>query len=121
MDSSRSEKITTLEALKLCVKALEEKLAIDIQVFDVSKTSTITNYCIIATGNSDPHLRALRNIVEATFDTYRIRPFEAEFDPKSGWLVVDGFDFMLHLLLPDQREEYNLETLWQGSTQLNLN
>ncbi|MEI6053244.1 MAG: RsfS/YbeB/iojap family protein, partial [Opitutaceae bacterium] len=61
-------KADSLALVKLCCQALDEKKAEDLRVMDVSDQSSITDFLVLATGNSAPHLRALRIEVERALD-----------------------------------------------------
>ena len=103
------------ELLKLCCRALSEKKAEDIRVLDVRDQSSITDYLVIATGTSEPHLRALRVELTRVLAEIRARLVGVEAAQESGWTVVDVFDVMVHLLTPECRERYHLEGLWRDA------
>ena len=108
----------SLKIVKACYDALDDKKAEDLKVLDVRGKSPITNYFIIATANSEPHLRALANELEKTLKDLGVKSIGRESNPGSGWVVVDAFDFMAHLFLPEQRGMYGIEALWKDSVPL---
>jgi ribosome-associated protein len=112
--------LPALELVKLCCRALEEKKAIDLRVLDVSEQSSITDYLVLATGNSEPHLRALRVELEKAIDSSQTRILGMEVSQDSGWIVVDAFDVMVHIFSPDTREKYGLENLWKDAVEVSL-
>jgi len=71
---------------------------------------------VLATGNSEPHLRALRIEVERVLDEAKqpIAGMEAG-TYGSGWTVVDAYQIMTHLFTPEQRQNYALEKLWKDA------
>ena len=107
-----------LELLKLVVQALDAKKAEALCVLDVSEQSSITDYLILATGNSEPHLRALRVELEKVIDAQKVRILGMDTGRSSGWLVVDAFDVMVHLFTPENRDKYRMESLWKDATEL---
>lgn len=107
-----------LELLKLVVQALDAKKAEALCVLDVSEQSSITDYLILATGNSEPHLRALRVELEKVIDAQKVRILGMDTGRESGWLVVDAFDVMVHLFTPENRDKYRMESLWKDATEL---
>jgi ribosome-associated protein len=110
---SKSSKIAALPSLlKLVCRALDDKKADGMQVFDVGKVSSITDYLVIATCTSEPHLRALRVELEKVIDASGARIIGMDATPGSGWLVVDAFDVMVHVLTEQNRKFYALEKLW---------
>ena len=106
----------TLRLLKLIVQALDAKKAEDLRVLDVSKQSSITDYLVLANGNSEPHLRALRVELEKTIDAEKVRILGMDTEKGSGWTVVDAFDVMIHLFTAENRDKYRMETLWGDAT-----
>lgn len=115
MKTSRPD---SLALVKLCCHALEDKKAGDLRVLDVHEQSSITDYLVVATGTSDPHLRALRVELEKVIDAAGTRILGMDAARESGWLVIDAFDVMFHLFLPDQRKKYGLENLWKDAAEL---
>lgn len=107
--------------LKQLVRALEEKKAGDLRVLHVGAKSTITDYIVLATGTSEPHLRALRIEVERVLDAAKQPIAGMEVGTYgSGWTVVDAYQIMTHLFTPEQRANYALEKLWKDATTLSL-
>ncbi len=106
--------------IKRIIQSLDDKKAEDIRVLDVSGVSSITDYLVIATGTSNPHLKALRGAVEATLKEDKIPVVGADTAHDSGWLVVDAFDFMVHLFTPIMRETYRLDLLWKDGVELDI-
>jgi len=104
--------------LRLIVQALEEKKAEDLRVLDVGKLSSITDYLVLATGNSEPHLRALRVELERVLDAEKARILGIDTSKSSGWIVVDAFEIMVHLLTPENRDKYRMELLWKDATEI---
>lgn len=107
-----------LLALNRCTHALEEKKAENIVILDVRGKSTITDYLIIATGTSEPHLRAMRIELEKELDAIGVSLVGHQLDTSSGWLIMDAFDFMVHLFTPQMRSYYDLESFWKDAKPL---
>jgi ribosome-associated protein len=97
------------------VRALDDKKAEDLQVLDVRAQSSITDYLVLATGTSEPHLRALRVELEKVLDSAEARIVGVESRPGSGWTVFDAFDIMVHLFTAENRERYRLDLLWRDA------
>lgn len=116
----KSKKQATLELVKLCCRALDDKKAGELRVLDVSGQSSITDYLVIATATSDPHLRALRVELEKVIDATSTQIVGIETSQESGWTVVDVFDLMIHLFSADKRTQYGLENLWKDATEVSL-
>ena len=116
--ASKTQPSTKL--LKLIVAALDDKKAEDLRVLDVGKLSSITDYLVLATGNSEPHLRALRVELERVLDEQKARILGVDTSKGSGWIVVDAFEVMIHLFTPENRHKYRMELLWKDATELVL-
>jgi ribosome-associated protein len=114
------KKSESLALVKLCCRALEEKKVEDLRVIDVSEQSSITDFLILATGTSSPHLRALRIEVEKVLDAAKAQIVGMEIPHDSGWMVIDAFDVMIHLFTADQRERYALENLWKDALEISV-
>jgi ribosome-associated protein len=111
----KTKPLASRELAKICCRALAEKKAGDLRVLDVSAQSSITNFLVLATGTSEPHLRALRVELSKALAESKTRLVGVEVAEESGWTVVDAFDVMVHLFTPDQREHYGLENLWKDA------
>lgn len=111
---------TIPKELRDTCRVLDDKKAEDLRIFDVSGSSTITDFLVLATGTSEPHLRALRAELEKTLKEGQIRLVGTEGDIGTGWTVIDGFDFMVHLFTSDTRSHYQLETLWGDGREVPL-
>ena len=107
-----------MELVKLCCRVLDDKKAGDLTVLDVSEQSSITDYLVLATATSEPHLRALRVELEKALDKKQVHLVGMETAQDSGWTVIDAFDVMIHLFLAQERERYGLERLWRDATEL---
>ena len=108
------------ELVSLCCRVLDEKKAGDLTVLDVSAQSSITDYLIVATATSEPHLRALRVELEKALDSSRVHLVGMDARQDSGWIVIDAFDVMVHLFLAAAREHYGLERLWRDAVEIPL-
>jgi ribosome-associated protein len=107
-----------LALARLCQSALEEKKAADVRVLNVGPLSSITDYLVIGTATSDPHLRALRVELEKVLDGSNSPIVGMETALESGWTVIDAFDVMIHLFTAERRELYGLERLWKDAAEV---
>jgi ribosome-associated protein len=107
-----------LKLVQLCCRALDAKKAENLQVLDVHAQSSITDYLVLATGTSEPHLRALRIELEKALDQTQTRILGVESVQESGWIVVDTFEVMVHLFLRETRRRYALENLWKDAIEV---
>ena len=127
--TTRKTKATTRSAgrdtpvvklIKQIAQALDAKKAEDLRVLDVSRLSSITDYLVLASGTSEPHLRALRIELERVLDEHKAAILAVDTTKGSGWVVVDAFDLMVHLFTPESRAKYRMEQLWRDALEVNL-
>ena len=104
--------------LSLIVRALDAKKTERIQVLNVSALSSITDYMVLGSATSDPHLRALRVELEKVIDAEGAKILGMDTTKGSGWLVVDAFDVMVHLFTPENRDRYRLDLLWRDAQEV---
>lgn len=97
----------------LCRELADNKKAEDIAVLDVRGLSTVTDYFVIVSGTSEPHLRAIVDeITDKLRDEHGLRPKAVDGALRTAWVVLDFFDVIIHVMRRDMRERYDLETLW---------
>ncbi|HET7535260.1 MAG TPA: ribosome silencing factor [Candidatus Didemnitutus sp.] len=106
--------------LQLIVRALDDKKAADIRVFNVGQLSSITDYLVLATVAAEPHLRALRIELEKVIDAEKTKLLGIDTSKGSGWTVVDAFDVMVHLFTAENRERYRLDLLWKDAAEVSV-
>jgi ribosome-associated protein len=103
----------------LCRELADDKKADDITILDVRDLSSVTDYFVIASGTSEPHLRAIVDeITDRLRDDHQIRPKAVDGNLPSAWVVLDYFDVIVHVMRRDFRERYDLETLWGDAPRL---
>ena len=97
----------------LCRELADNKKAEDIVILDVRELSSVTDYFVIASGTSEPHLRAIVDeITDKLRDEHHLRPKSVDGTLRTAWVVLDFFDVIVHIMRGDVRERYDLETLW---------
>jgi ribosome silencing factor RsfS/YbeB/iojap len=105
-----------MEAKKLaleCRELADNRKAEDIVVLDVGEVSSIADYFVIASGTSEPHLRAISDeITDKLREQHGIKPRAVDGTLQAGWLVLDYFDVIVHVMRADVRRHYDLEGLW---------
>jgi ribosome-associated protein len=95
------------------VNAVRDKQAIDVVVLDLRKAGGFTDYFVICTGTNPRQIQAIADAVtEALRKEYGERPALAEGIEKSEWILLDYFNFVVHVFSRDCRAFYGLERLW---------
>ena len=95
--------------------ALDEMKAVNVRVLDVHKLTDITDTMIIASGNSDRHVRSIADRIVEHAKKAGFRPMGVEGERNGEWVLVDLHDIIVHVMLPRVREFYRLESLWDVS------
>ena len=99
--------------------AADMKKAENIVILDVRGLSMITDFLVIASGSSMPHLRAIRNeIAERIREDREEKPHSAQGMAESQWMLLDYGDVVAHVFLNEKRELYALEDLWSDAPRL---
>lgn len=102
-----------LESLEaLVVDALKDRKAQDVHVIDVRGKSSVTDLMIVASGTSDRHVKALAEYVMFKARESGVQPLGMEGIASGDWVLVDLTDVVVHVMLPQTRDFYNLEKLW---------
>lgn len=95
--------------------ALEDMKAVNVKVLDVRKLTDIADTLVIASGNSDRHVRSIADRVIEFAKKAGFRPTGVEGERDGEWVLVDLRDVVVHIMLPRIREFYRLENLWDVS------
>lgn len=99
-------------------KAMDDQKAEDIVVLDVRKTSPLSDYMIVATALSRPHLEALENKLEDALEESGLRVHHRNRPQSDLWRVLDYGGLIVHLMDAETRELYALERLHEGAKEL---
>lgn len=94
--------------------ALDDMKAVNVRVLDVRGLTDIADTMVIASGNSDRHVRSIAERVVEKAKAAGFRPLGTEGERDGEWVLVDLQDFIVHVMLPRVREFYGLERLWEG-------
>ena len=100
----------------LVLKTLEDLKAVDIQDIDVSNQNPLTDRFVIASGNSTRHIKSMAEILVMKAKAAGFPPLGVEGQLQAEWVLVDLNDIIVHLMLPKTRAFYNLEKLWETSS-----
>ena len=120
--NTRAVKTTAKKAVKTpklpksvaaVIRVAQDKKATDLVVLDLKKAGGFTDYFVICTGNNARQINAIADAVEDTLKKdLGERPTLAEGIEKSEWVLLDYFNFVVHVFSPDCRAFYGLERLW---------
>lgn len=105
------------EALaELVVTALDDLKGVDITTIDVRDKTSVTDTLVIASGTSGRHVRSLADRVLDRVREAGVKPLGVEGEKGGDWLLLDLGDVVVHVMLPEKRDFYNLEKLWSLDT-----
>ena len=88
------------------------KKATEVVVLNLRAVSSFTDYFLICTGQNPRQVKAIAEAIEMTLGTSGTRPAHIEGDDRANWILLDYFDFVVHVFTADQRRFYSLERLW---------
>jgi len=96
-----------------CAKAADDIQAENIVILDLRGLSSLTDFMIVCSGNSMPHLKAvLREVSAKLLDDHGAKPTYTDGNSEAKWVVLDFVDVMVHVMHEEMREVYGLESLW---------
>jgi ribosome-associated protein len=103
----------------LCRELADNKKAEDLLVLDVRKLSSVTDFFVIVSGTSSPHLRAIVNeITDKLRADHDLRARAMDGNVNGDWVVLDYFDVIVHVMRDEVRARYDLESLWGDAPQI---
>jgi ribosome-associated protein len=107
---------TDAEAVaRLCREIALDKKAEDVIILDVRGISNVTDFFLICSGKSEPHLKAIAEEIGRRLRERGVRPQGRDGYPPSRWIVMDYSDVMVHIFHPELRNRYGLEDLWSDA------
>ena len=100
-------------------KVLDEKKAMDIVAIKTEEVTIVSDYFVIASATSNPHVKALADDLED--ELAKLGVFTTHTEGKAtGWILMDFNGVIVHLFLSDMRDYYNLERLWADAAQVDI-
>jgi len=103
--------MTPQEKVEKIIEAADDMKAEQIETLDVRAKTSIAEFFIVCSGNSDRHVQSIAERVAEKLEISRIKPIRTEGE-RSGWVLQDYGDVVFHVMREEQRQFYDLETLW---------
>jgi len=110
-----------LDKALLCLSIIKERKAIDPVLFEVGKLSSITDYFLIASGNSIRQVQAISRHLKKRMDEESFKAYGLEGEQEGHWVLLDYNDVVIHIFYQPDREFYDLEGLWIEAPRIDLN
>lgn len=105
--------MTSQEKLDQIIAVADDMKAENIQTLDVKAKTSIADFFVVCSGNSDRHVAAIADHVSEKMAQLKSKPLRVE-GGQSGWILQDYGDVVLHVMREEQRQFYDLEALWQS-------
>ena len=119
-ERSRGTKTRLPKSIELAVRAAEDKKAEDITVLDLRNAHGFTDYFVICSGTNSRQIRAIADAVVDALGADGQKAAHVEGYDRSEWVLVDYFDFIVHVFSPDTRAFYDLERLWGTAERVDI-
>jgi ribosome-associated protein len=102
------------------IAAAEDKKAVDLVVLDLRKAAGFTDFFVIASGTNTRQVRAIADAVMESLAAEGTKPAHVEGYDRSEWILIDYFDFIVHVFAPETRVFYSLERLWGNAERIDI-
>jgi ribosome-associated protein len=102
------------------IAAARSKKAAEVTVLDLRKTGAFTDYFVICTGANPRQAHAIADAVTQALKAVKVRPAHVEGYERGEWVLLDYFDFIVHVFSPNARQFYGLERLWGNATRIEI-
>ncbi len=106
--------------VEAAVRAADDKQAKDLIVLDLRKAAGFTDYFVIGSGTNPRQIRAIADAVMESLAALGAKPAHVEGYDRSEWVLLDYFDFVVHIFAPETRLFYGLERLWGSAEQVEI-
>lgn len=102
------------------LRAAEDKKATDLVVLDLRKADGFTDFFVLSSGSNPRQVRAIADSVMAVLADEGVKPAHVEGYDRSEWVLLDYFDFIVHVFAPETRLFYGLERLWGNAERIEV-
>ena len=108
-----TEELTSYKFACVVARFLDEKIAKDLSILNISNVSSFADYFVICSAQSNTQVKALtENLADKVKQTFSRLPHGRENDAKNRWNLIDYGDVVVHILHQEDREAYAIETFW---------
>ena len=111
---------TSYEIAELTAKILDSKKAEDIKILKIDTKTTIADYFVICTGNSNTHVKTLADEADYRLGIAGVSDLRLEGTNADDWKVIDCKDVIIHIFSTSAREFYKLDRLWADCEEIDI-
>ncbi len=106
------------QQIRQAAQAAQDKKAVDLTVLDLRDLSSFTDFFVVCSGQNSRQVKAIADAVEEALLKARTRPAHVEGYDRAEWVLLDYFDFIVHIFTPATREFYALDRLWGSAEKI---
>jgi len=117
---SASKKHGLPDSVVRAVQAARDKKALDLQVLDLRALDSFTDFFVICSGQNVRQVQAIADAIEDGLRKEQVRPAHVEGLGRAEWVLLDYFDFVVHVFSSERREFYALERLWGSAERVTI-
>jgi ribosome-associated protein len=104
----------------VAIQAAASKKADHVALLDLRKAAGFTDFFLVATGGNARQIRAIAEAIEDALSARRVKPSHTEGYDRTEWILLDYFDFVVHVFSPETRRFYGLERLWGSAIPVDI-
>jgi ribosome-associated protein len=104
------------KAISIAIEAAQDRKATGVVVLDLKKAGAFTDYFVICTASNPRQVQAIADAVEDALKAQQQRPSLVEGYARAEWILLDYFDFVIHVFSKHARDFYGLDRLWGSAT-----
>ena len=112
-----TEKLETAKKLEIVREAIDERKAENVEVLDLTDRTLIADYFVVASGTSNVHIKGIADGVIKKMREHKVHADRVEGYTQAKWVLVDYGDVVVHVFATEEREFYDLETLWRATAE----
>jgi len=106
--------------IQAAVEAARGKKAVDVVVLDLRSLDSFTDFFVICSGQNVRQVQAIADAIEDGLRREQVRPAHVEGFERAEWVLLDYFDFVVHVFSSQRREFYALDRLWGSAERVSL-
>jgi ribosome-associated protein len=115
---ARRKAIRLPAQVKRAVEAAQDRKASEVVVLDLRPAHGFADFFVIASGQSTRQIKAIADSVQESLASRGVKPAHVEGYDRAGWILLDYFDFIVHIFSPETRSFYALERLWGSADRI---